>query len=1073
VTIDGPGRLGLPALPPEVLARIAAELPGRGDKAAACVATASSLIEQGAAGVVGLRLAESAAYNLREALDAVVSGREAAAGGLSAVLQAWARYQTEQQQPEADREASRTALAEVLNRVAEDQDRSSWRARQLLEYLRAQTGVDPLSGDLDPIVGYAALRADANNALHTDCTLAEVISLLDRTVSWFVRMFTPPDHQVRELRELASQPYEGSAQVEKLRGLATNAHHLKLFLGQVTDPAWLDALYETGIIQLPEPGQPWPVTNVIGGLGVTHPQHVADLLNRFFGDTKNVDKSLRLGMRVELLRAASQLGSAGYPVAAQVISLHGSNHWIQTFAVNIAKNANPSDAIVAKVADAVLGSEPDEDRGSQSIVILHRLVVGLSAENAAARIQLVAAKVRRLASAPRMKFVAMDVAALTTELVDDHESVVILAHHLVRLAARARELGVSTPQLQDWLVDIPGEIGERITCQLLAGATDLPLSNKIKHIALRLGSHTATGDDRDLINDVLSFDPTAEQLEVWAAALGDPTPTPETPADTPPFPNDWARVWRWSMVLPADTVTRWREPIAQVTAHYGEPSISALDTRLDRSWFGAGRSPHSIEELSALPVLEAASLISEWRPDSQSGGNLVSARELARALEDVVKADLDGWTEDPAAIVTSLREPVYVLHYLQALAANAAGLTERAVAILSAARLVRDAQWEPATIGRDDFDFEPRWDGVDVAIVDLIGALANKDGRLAGLLDEAWDWVLKLTGERPPAGEFGDPLEGGDALNSAINRNWGRGFEAVLALAGWEARNVGEIRPAFEETLDEVVHLPGTVGMEYRAILAARRPFLEVVAPRWMDTNANVLFREDPAGQPTFDLTLKWSRPTSWFLSRFRSELLGAAQRGAEHAVTWLLIGALRGEHGYGLDGILGRLHGDVAALNASAAEVALLVQDAEPDAPELSVAIAFWRALLDADLQAVPLGVLHALGRWAFVTGVDEADWAELMHRTLELTDGQIDYSIEVADRCKAMRSCGGGPAMLRLLLGRGEPWERDYIEHCALDVLRDAAQQPNDHDFWRLRTRLIELGRHEAVDIILDGKP
>ncbi|MEO6700430.1 MAG: hypothetical protein ABIP57_02900 [Jatrophihabitantaceae bacterium] len=244
------------------------------------------MIEQGSRSQSGLRLAEGAAYNLREALDAVVVGRQAAAGGLPAVIAAWDRYQTELQQPDADVEASRSSLDEVLNRVAQDQDRSSWHARKLLEYLRHQTGVEPLPGELDPIAEYGGLRKEANGAVHSDYTLAEVGVLLDRTMSWFVRMFTPPDAQVRTLTDLAAQPYETLSQIEDLRRLATNAHHLRLFFSKLADPTWLNPLYEAHLIQLPRPGEPWPVTSLLGGLGQAQPQPVADLLSRLLKNTR-------------------------------------------------------------------------------------------------------------------------------------------------------------------------------------------------------------------------------------------------------------------------------------------------------------------------------------------------------------------------------------------------------------------------------------------------------------------------------------------------------------------------------------------------------------------------------------------------------------------------------------------------------------------------------------------------------------------------------------------------------------------------------------------------------------------
>ncbi len=117
---------------------------------------------------------------------------------------------------------------------------------------------------------------------------------------------------------------------------------------------------------------------------------------------------------------------------------------------------------------------------------------------------------------------------------------------------------------------------------------------------------------------------------------------------------------------------------------------------------------------------------------------------------------------------------------------------------------------------------------------------------------------------------------------------------------------------------------------------------------------------------------------------------------------------------------------------------------------------------------------------RWeveAFLQGLFANSWRQivdpgLLHRTLELTEGLIDYPIEVADRCKVAPPSELTLAALLLLLSRGEPWERDYIEGAALDVLRRATSQSIDYDVAPLRTRLIELGRHEAADIAL-GRP
>jgi hypothetical protein len=98
----------------------------------------------------------------------------------------------------------------------------------------------------------------------------------------------------------------------------------------------------------------------------------------------------------------------------------------------------------------------------------------------------------------------------------------------------------------------------------------------------------------------------------------------------------------------------------------------------------------------------------------------------------------------------------------------------------------------------------------------------------------------------------------------------------------------------------------------------------------------------------------------------------------------------------------------------------------------------------------------------------VENERWFELMDRTLDLSNGEIDMPIEIANRCKEAQPSGRGLRMLRRMIGHGEPWEQDYVETVGLDALRAAAKHPVDEEFELLRTRLVQRGRHEAADII-----
>jgi len=126
---------------------------------------------------------------------------------------------------------------------------------------------------------------------------------------------------------------------------------------------------------------------------------------------------------------------------------------------------------------------------------------------------------------------------------------------------------------------------------------------------------------------------------------------------------------------------------------------------------------------------------------------------------------------------------------------------------------------------------------------------------------------------------------------------------------------------------------------------------------------------------------------------------------------------------------------------------------------------------MLDADRTTVPVQVLSALGHWAYVTTLDNDTWVDLMGRTLQLTDGAIQNVTEIADQCKNRYAAGSTVTMVRLLLGNREPWAQNHVARIALDVLRLAVQRPVEDDFWDLRTRLIELGYHDAAELKPNG--
>ncbi len=172
------------------------------------------------------------------------------------------------------------------------------------------------------------------------------------------------------------------------------------------------------------------------------------------------------------------------------------------------------------IADALIGNESRHERGYLTQRLIARLVDGMTPANVEERFRLIALKLRRLAD--QEQFLALDIAALSVKGDDKSEVVVDAACHLVLAIPRARELGLATSAMLDAVGKVEGELGQRLACQVLAGAPDVERRPKMLHLAVRLASETASGDDRALMEALTPMD--VEEIELLRAAFGAPPP---------------------------------------------------------------------------------------------------------------------------------------------------------------------------------------------------------------------------------------------------------------------------------------------------------------------------------------------------------------------------------------------------------------------------------------------------------------------------------------------------------------------------------------------------------------------
>ena len=414
-------------------------------------------------------------------------------------MEAWRRYRIATDAGDVD--LARAELDAALAQIERDEERQSYMTRKLLAYIREQTGIAPLPGEGDIVVHYSRLRNRASSTLHDDGAFGDVSVLYEDAIGWFVRFFTPPDERVTALVDLAARPYEDGV-LDVLRNLALNASQLGLFYSRVADASWLDPLYEAGFLGLPQDDEPWPAGALVGG--PLDAGRVADVLERLLDDSANEDLLRRVRVAATILRSAWRVGAAAHGVVGKIIKKYANDRFVRMIAVSIARDTDPTESIQVDIAEIIVGNEPVSDGGYQTRTVLRQLADGFTAENLLDRLRLVAAKTRRLAADDRMRYITIDIAALHSEGEDLRDPVLILANEIARMIPLSRALGVDGRTLQGIFGAIPGELGERIVCQVLAGADDVDRDTKLRHIATRMASQTATGDDRDLIEDILN-----------------------------------------------------------------------------------------------------------------------------------------------------------------------------------------------------------------------------------------------------------------------------------------------------------------------------------------------------------------------------------------------------------------------------------------------------------------------------------------------------------------------------------------------------------------------------------------
>lgn len=212
------------------------------------------------------------------------------------------------------------------------------------------------------------------------------ISLWNETIAMLRRLFSPLEIRLEGLEALAAIESPSDADIEAVVNLVTTSHHVTRFLGAVSQPVCLDALFDAGLLDPPEGRGPWPAFAAIERLAPTHADALAEWLgkvnDKFGADPRRV---------AVVARGALDLGLSGSSLVLRILERHPTDWWIVEYGITLAAQVEASSQLVEQVADVVLNPASAEAIWYPDLLI-EQLVTGVDATNALKRVELLVRK---------------------------------------------------------------------------------------------------------------------------------------------------------------------------------------------------------------------------------------------------------------------------------------------------------------------------------------------------------------------------------------------------------------------------------------------------------------------------------------------------------------------------------------------------------------------------------------------------------------------------------------------------------------------------------------------------------
>lgn len=1049
---------------PELLEHLVIEFGDHGQRAVGFLVTAQNLLE--ADRLDSPRLGETIAYCLREAMKAIPSSFDTGDSGrwkkLSReVVDAYRRFKIATSLPEG-----RDNIWNELDRQIDDlerfHDQPGLYEKQLLAVMSRRTGVVPLSAGTTPVRTYQNLLDRLNKALHGECSVADSRQLWYACLNILRQFFLPPEIKQSELESLAQIESPSTSDMDDVLALVATPDQLRYFLRRISSPTWLRLLEPSGVLDPSDSlDKPWPAHVAAVQLAANYSTEILAWLDEMYD--KHGSNSTRA---LYLAKAALDVGESGFGVVRRAITRHPTTPLLLELGIRAIDKVNSSDQLVEEFADVLL-NESSWEFGAIVWWLkdhpMEQFADGVNEGNAKNRVVLLCQKIRSISGENHsMRRLAWNVSGSIADQNDlpYPDRFTDLLSWLVVTLKKAWEFipPVGILSLKEFQSLPSKNLIQRLRTWILGNAPNVEPDLLIEEIERAITYRDPTGDDLAVIDRVLKDCEPSSYVSRWHEALGPAPYVRQVGAalSTGDIPAEWLRVHQWVSLCPPGVAGLWSTPCDILSAEYGRNIRESLESHIHSESYFVG-SPLSADDLRADEPEQVAVRIADWRPEPTD--RRVGFYQLAQTLESVVKEDIERWVFNPIRIVTRLRHPIYICHYLRGIAKDVSDNELPTEALLDVITLVRTHPWP--VIELDSHSQKVDWRETEYAAVDLIKALTQAGVNFGDRADEVWDFLETEALDRSEISRF--PCDQGyDPLYLAINRPCTRALETIILFTVSEFRSSGTVRSELTDLLETSLRLTGHDGAEHRAIIAPRIGLIRHILPDWTEEHRQLLFgaeAPEDLGQITVDLALRWGQPDRWLLESHSEMIRNSVEREVDRALNVLLLAMFWGIMGYSVEDnitFLQRLS-DHSSLPKVGGNISQLLGEDEVDPLHLEIAADFWKALLEKKL----IDILKGFGWMADVEAMEFELWADLTLRTLKVVDGRMTHAHRVAEKVMSSPPTKPGLEIINWLVrGEIEEWDRLLIIDGIKKFLPSAEVLKETDEYKRLHTTLIERG-------------